>query len=283
MSDALRIAYGSFGRVVLLDMDRPLVRHAHPHCHVLIKVDGADSFFTVGEKTVPLTDASAVFVNGWESHAYVHNPERPRTLILALYIEPEWLKLFRTGWQASGAPGFFTKSTGELTPLIRTIARDLASEMITMPHNRESHEALLAKLMIAVIERFSDWRSFPGSPQPRWATPLLDYRIRKAIATMRLDHSENVDMNNLARAVGLSRAHFFRLFESNTHVSPRVYLNVIRVEEAVSAAVDTNDSLISIGERLGFSAPTHFNRFFRDNLGVPPGEFRSVAKASLAD
>ena len=49
MSEALRIRSGSFGRVALLDMDRNLVRHAHPHCHVLLKVDGADTQFLVGE------------------------------------------------------------------------------------------------------------------------------------------------------------------------------------------------------------------------------------------
>ena len=37
MSEALRIRSGSFGRVALLDMDRNLVRHAHPHCHVLLR------------------------------------------------------------------------------------------------------------------------------------------------------------------------------------------------------------------------------------------------------
>jgi len=36
MSTALRIAHGTFGRVALLDMDGSLVRHAHPHCHVLL-------------------------------------------------------------------------------------------------------------------------------------------------------------------------------------------------------------------------------------------------------
>jgi len=48
MSTALRIAHGSFGRVALLDMDASLVRHAHPHCHVLLKVEGADTHFLVG-------------------------------------------------------------------------------------------------------------------------------------------------------------------------------------------------------------------------------------------
>ena len=73
MSTALRIAHGAFGRVALLDMDRSLVRHAHPHCHVLIKADGADTQFAVGDDLVPLTDKQAVLINTWEPHAYVHD------------------------------------------------------------------------------------------------------------------------------------------------------------------------------------------------------------------
>lgn len=56
MPNALRLASGRFGRVALLDMDRPLVRHAHPRCHVLLKVEGADTRFSVGERTVVLTN-----------------------------------------------------------------------------------------------------------------------------------------------------------------------------------------------------------------------------------
>jgi AraC-like DNA-binding protein len=262
-------------------MDQPLVRHAHRHCHVLIKVEGADSAFMVGDRIVPLNDSNAVLVNGWEPHTYVHNPHRPRTIILALYIEPEWLKLFRTGWQASGAPGFFTQPTGELSPLIKSISRDLATDMISRPNARESHEALLAKLMIAVIERFSAWREHSALSITRVGSRLIDFRIRRAIQTMREDHREGIDMTSLAKRVGLSRAHFFRLFESNTHVSPRVYFNVIRVETAVDATVSSTESFSSISDRLGFSAPTHFNRFFRDHLGASPGDFRQVAKASV--
>lgn len=282
MSNALRIAYGDFGRVALLDMDRPLVRHAHPHCHVLIKVEGADSFFAVGDKIVPLTDTLAVLVNGWEPHAYVHDPLRPKTLILALCIEPEWLKLFRTGWQASGAPGFFAQPQGEISPLIRSVARDLAAEMMTRPDARASHEEMLAKLMIAVIERFSAWREHSNSIRSLANSPLVDFRIRRAMQAMQEDHRHGENMNALATKVGLSRAHFFRLFEAQAHVSPRVYFNVIRVEAAVDASVNSNDSFSLIGERLGFSAPTHFNRFFRDHLGVSPGEFRTVARASIS-
>ena len=78
MSIALRIAHGHFGRVALLDMDCSLVRHAHPHCHVLLKVEGADTQFVVGDRVHPLTDSVAVLVDGWQPHSYVHDPARPQ-------------------------------------------------------------------------------------------------------------------------------------------------------------------------------------------------------------
>jgi hypothetical protein len=83
MSTALRIAHGAFGRVALLDMDWSLVRHAHPHCHVLLKVEGADTQFVVGDTVYPLTNETAVLVNGWQPHCYVHDPKKPHTIILA--------------------------------------------------------------------------------------------------------------------------------------------------------------------------------------------------------
>jgi hypothetical protein len=178
MSTALRIAHGAFGRVALLDMDWSLVRHAHPHCHVLLKVEGADTQFVVGDKVYPLTHQTAVLVNGWQPHSYVHDPERPRTVILALYIEPEWLMAFRPGWAASGAPGFFNHPSGDVSPRIRGLAMNLAADMMARPDARTAHEAALSDLMIAVIERFTPWRSFPASIR-EMNTTSGDWRIRK--------------------------------------------------------------------------------------------------------
>lgn len=281
MSNALRIAHGPFGRIALLDMDRSLVRHAHPHCHVLLKVDGPDTAFMVGNEIVPLADRTAVLVNGWQSHAYVHDPDRPRTLILALYIEPNWLKTFRPNWAASGAPGFFTQSCGEISPRIRKLTQDLASEMMMRPDARHNHEELLSSLMITVIERFTPWQSYGTGVCELAPQPHKDWRIRRAVDAMRLDLSGEADVGDvadLAKSVGLSRAHFFRLFEASMNVSPRVYFNVMRLEAAVSTLVQEDDQISDIGGRLGFSAPAHFTRFFRDHTGVAPSEFRTVAR-----
>ena len=281
MSTALRIAHGAFGRVALLDMDRSLVRHAHPHCHVLIKADGADTQFSVGDHLVPLTDTQAVLINTWEPHAYVHDQDRPRTIILALYIEPAWLKVFRPNWAASGAPGFFEKPAGEVSPRIRRLAMDLAAVMMADPGANIAHEQLLSDLMISVIERFTPWRTLSRRLQDVDNNrDRFDWRIRRAVNLLRSEPQIARDINSLAREAGLSRAHFYRLFERSTRMTPHVYLNLLRMELAVKSVVHTQDSLAAVSNTLGFSTQGHFTRFFRDHAGVNPSEFRNVARLS---
>ncbi len=277
MSTALRIAHGAFGRVALLDMDCSLVRHAHPHCHVLLKVEGADTQFSVGDKICPLTDNSAVLVDGWQPHAYVHDPAKPRTLILALYVEPQWLKEFRPGWAASGAPGFFDRPEGEITPRIRDLTMSLAAEMMARPESVSSHEALLSDLMVTVIERFTPWRSFPASIRGM-GVAAPDWRIRRAAEAMQAEQGRALNIDNIAKAAGLSRSHFFRLFESSIGVPPKVFMNVVRMERAVSAVLNDGSSVGDISDRLGFPEPAHFSRFFRNHAGVGPREFRNVSR-----
>jgi AraC-like DNA-binding protein len=277
MSNAVRVAHGVFGRVALLDMDRQLVRHAHPHCHVLLKVEGADTQFAVRDALAPLTDRNAVLINAWEPHAYAHDPRRPRTIILALYIEPSWLKRFRPNWVASGAPGFFDRATGELSPRISKLRDDLAAAMVNAPEAAAEHEALLADLMISVIERFTPWQTISTSPRALAQHGVVDPRIRRSIELMRSTPGEIRDMDALARESGLSRAQFFRRFQSSIRVPPRVFLNMLRMELAVAAVMGGRESFGVISDRLGFSAPAHFTRFFRDHAGSCPSEFRSVA------
>jgi AraC family transcriptional regulator len=276
MSNALRIAHGGFGRVALLDMDASLVRHAHPHCHVLIKARGADTQFMVRDRLVPLTDDSTVLINAWEPHAYVHDPSRPRTTILALYIEPGWLSGFRRNWAASAVPGFFGRACDTITASIRRRADDLATCMIDTPGAGRTQENLISELMISVLERYAPWRT--ASVIDAAGGSSVDYRIRRALTLMREDPGSISDMNRLARASGLSRAHFFRLFGQSIRIPPRVFLNTVRMETAVGEVMDGDVGMADVSDRLGFSAPAHFTRFFRDHAGAAPREFRRIAR-----
>jgi AraC-like DNA-binding protein len=154
---------------------------------------------------------------------------------------------------------------------------DLASDMMTRPECRAEHEALLSELMIAVIERFTPWKSFPRSIRELNGS-AFDRRIRRVADYMRFNAGGEADIGTLAKEAGLSRAHFFRLFQSSIGLPPKVYFNVVRMEQAVEAVLHNDCPFSEIGAGLGFSDPAHFTRFFRNNAGVSPSEFRQVSR-----
>lgn len=273
MSKALRIFQGRFGRVALLDMDKGLVVHAHPHCHVLLKASGADTFFSVRDELLPLRDETAVLVNAWEPHSYAHQSGAPQTVILALYIEPGWLAAMQRDLSASSSPGFFSRPCVTITPKIRRLADQMTRTMMQAGDGGAGSEQLLFDLMIAVIERFSEWRDLRGGAR-LVSTRATDFRVRRAVSFMRERIGGDFSIKEAARAAGLSRAHLFRMFQQNMNLTPQIYFNVLRMEAAVKALASHKEPLCDVSARLGFGAPSHFTRFFRHHQGVVPGDYR---------
>lgn len=275
MSSAVKLLQGRFGRVALLDMSAPLVAHAHPHCHVLIKAGGADTGFVVRGEEAPLTDSTAVLVNAWEPHLYRHDiAPGQSTLILALYIEPSWLADIQRSLQFSAHPRFFPRCCVEINPTIKRIADEFILELWWSDDIAAIRvEQLLFNLMIAVIDGHSSWRDTSSLLRSR-PPGTVDPRIRRAIAYMRQNVAREFDMRTLADEAGMSRAHFFSRFQAETQTTPLVYANVLRVEEAIRHLSGTTEPVADVSVALGFSAPSHFSRFFRQHLGITPSDYR---------
>ncbi|MGH6610839.1 MAG: helix-turn-helix domain-containing protein [Burkholderiaceae bacterium] len=256
-------------------MSAPLVAHAHPHCHVLIKAGGVDSSFVVRGERAPLTDATAVLVNAWEPHSYQHDvAPGGSTLILALYIEPSWLAEMQKSLQVSAHPRFFPHPCVGINADIKRIADEFVLELWWSDEIAPVRvETLLFNLMIAVIDSHSGWRDKTGMLRSRPAG-VIDPRIRRAIAYMRANIALDFDMVTVADEAGMSRAHFFTRFQLETQTTPLVYANVLRVEEAIRRLAHNAEAVSDVSYALGFSAPSHFSRFFRQHLGITPTEYR---------
>jgi AraC-like DNA-binding protein len=277
MSTGKGIMQGRFGRVVLLDIDRPVVAHAHPHCHILFKVGGADSVFRVQDRDYPLTDDTAVVVNTWEPHAYPHDAGTPKSLVLALYVEIDWLAVVERSFAASANPRFFDRPCVAVPHRVRKIVGDIADALLAPDGADHGHEELLLDLMIAVIDEFSQWRTLRSGRSVR-SRPIRDFRVRRAVAFMRDNLGRPFRFDDVAFAAGLSRAHLFEVFRENTGLTPNLYYNALRMERAYDVLPSAQDSMAAITSSLGFSAQSHFSRFFRNNLGIPPSEYRRAVR-----
>ena len=254
-------------------MDTSLVPHAHPHCHVILKASGPDQVFTVENEHFQVREDTAVLVNTWERHHYIHRDYDVRTVFLALYIEPSWLKLADGSFAACEKPAFFARPGVPITNEIRKLRSRLV-QCIQSEESDNSHEVenIIFSLTAEIACQFADCRG--GVHTERIVTG--DYRIRRAIRSMRENVRAPVDFDKTARESGLSRPHFNYLFRRCTGVSPRLFHNAIRVEEAVCALSGQNTQLAKISDELGFSAQGNFTRFFQQHTGANPHQFRCV-------
>jgi AraC family transcriptional regulator len=273
MSQPLTEAGGRFGRVSLVDIDRPVAGHAHPQCHALFKVGGADSVFEVDGRRYPLAEHSGVLVNAWQQHAY---PIPAGTQVLALYIEPDWLARFEPSFAAAARRDFFFVPGIALLRETAQLVRGLADELRGRRADPRRALDLLQALMTDLAWRYSRHRDFPAWAHSG-ADALADRRIRKAMRLITERCGTECDMDSIARAAALSRPHFFELFKASLGVTPGAYRSVVRMERAYRALLESDMPVGDIGRELGFSAHPHFTRFFRDNHGVAPDAYRRAA------
>jgi AraC-like DNA-binding protein len=86
-----------------------------------------------------------------------------------------------------------------------------------------------------------------------------------------------LDVQALARMVGMSASHFSRSFHKSVGVSPHMYVLQCRVIRAQELLATTQLPLAEIALTIGFSDQSHFSRRFHELIGVPPRKFRKLA------
>jgi AraC-like DNA-binding protein len=86
---------------------------------------------------------------------------------------------------------------------------------------------------------------------------------------------EPLDVDDLARAAGLSRAHFSREFRRAFGESPHAYLLTRRLERAAALLRGTDRSVTDICFSIGLQSVGSFTTSFTRTYGVSPTVYRA--------
>ena len=89
---------------------------------------------------------------------------------------------------------------------------------------------------------------------------------------------EEINLDNFANALHLSKSYFCRRFHKEFGVTAAAYLQKEKVELAKKLLIHTNKRLADISASLGFYDQSHFSRAFLGITGTTPGEFRKRSK-----
>jgi AraC-like DNA-binding protein len=272
MPESYALREGAFGRAVVLETRDDLVPHAHAETQFAFWLGGGRVVANMASEVVHYSEDVALGTNSYESHdARLLDKSKP-AMFLVFYISKPWLDERRA---ASGRPFFFPSPRVPINAQLRQSCWRVLDMMLT-PHSdlKDRLEIEVESLISTAIDATLAHVSQQGLPT---RTPLLDHRLRAAIAYMREHMAEPISVEDVAGKVGLSRAHFFSLFRDQLNTTPQVFWSAVRVEEVVRRLVLREEPLTSVALELGFSSPGNFSRFFKEHMGVSPSQFRRVA------
>ena len=267
---SIRLFRGGFGYVSLLSVASDLVTHAHAEAHLIVWLDGSPGTMHVGDAEIAPGPGTAVGVNSFQPHSHSFEAGSTPGHFLAFYIDPEWAAL-RFGLPC-GAP-LFRQPAIPIDAWVRSLCGGL--------FERGEGDAgdLTAYEVERLIETLVEMADTPRTARRTGAAPS-DHRVRKAVELMHANISGRISFDEVARAVGLSRPHFFALFKEQTSLTPNVYWNTLRMQEALRQLQWSSEPLTSVAWNLGFTTQGNFTRFFRDHAGVPPTLYREAMQSA---
>jgi len=95
-------------------------------------------------------------------------------------------------------------------------------------------------------------------------------------------YAEALGVDDLARAAGLSRAHFSREFRAAFGESPHEYLLTRRMERAAALLRNTDRSVTDVCLSVGLQSIGSFTTSFKRTYGVTPTEYRAAFPPAAA-
>lgn len=88
--------------------------------------------------------------------------------------------------------------------------------------------------------------------------------------------NNQVSLEQMADACGLSKFHFAKKFQKQIGVSPVKYFLELKIKHACELIDRTNLSIKEVANQLGYDDPYYFSRLFKKIMGLSPKAYRSL-------
>jgi AraC-like DNA-binding protein/ligand-binding sensor protein len=99
--------------------------------------------------------------------------------------------------------------------------------------------------------------------------------IQRAKQYIQENYTEELSLEQVAKAVNTSTFYFCKMFRKYTGVNYTEFLSRIRIENARNLLLNPNLRISEVAFAAGFQSLTHFNRVFKKIVGESPTEFRA--------
>jgi AraC family transcriptional regulator len=99
-------------------------------------------------------------------------------------------------------------------------------------------------------------------------------RLRRIKDLVHAKMEDDLGLDEMAQSVGLSTAHFARMFRKSTGQTPHQFVLRQRIERAKAMLRAPEARVLDVAVACGFKTQQHFAQVFRDVCGIRPTEYR---------
>lgn len=152
----------------------------------------------------------------------------------------------------------------------------------TIPCDASAKEALmgisqlLTQGFLMELEAYSQFYKLLQTilPQMRQSELSFDKTLQNALAYIADNWNNDFSAEDLARQCCVSESTVYHLFRKELGQTPLAFLNSIRINKAIEYLENSNFSVSTISQLVGFHSENHFRKVFTGITGVTPLKYR---------
>lgn len=250
----------------------------HPGLELCYTVGQSHYYRQVRGRSWHLVPGQLMVLNGFEPHLEECSKSPTIPEIRSVIIEPGFVDSVFPDALLNARECVFDQLVVPLSSSLRVLLDAVFSLKATPQVSRIAYDCLMtelvAELALSLKHSASDklralemTGHFPG------------YFVKaKRLIREHVLSGESLDLETIARSVGVSKFHFVRAFKQCAGISPIQYLNAFRVDLVKQRIVETRTSMIEIASELGYGDLSTFNKAFKKFAGVSPSVYRGCVR-----
>lgn len=154
-----------------------------------------------------------------------------------------------------------------------TFITSLIKELYSLSLNKTSYSDSICNLLSASLLAFI-FSLLP--PEPIINKKGKASFVKDILIYIGEHYTEHITISKLSKVFHMSPSYISHMFSKEFGISPINYAIDLRLCEAKWLLINTNDSLTSISEKIGYENTAHFSNMFEKRIGCLPLEYRNL-------
>lgn len=259
--------------------ERSYHMHWHSYGEILIVGPGKTNVYKVNQNTYNLSEGDFVLVWPMEMHAIL-DADREKSLVIQFSnaFVNSLLDLQRIMHFYRNLHVICVNTHPDLTKKLHDIAKRMSDCYFANKPDRELRCCmLLMEFMLTLDEHREEFvPEISAGNRGKYTDDVMRRLIMVTDYIKNNLTSDDLSQGAMAEMAGISRDYFSRIFKNFTGMNYSKWLNMIRLEKATELLSQKDMTLTEVAMLSGFQSIPSFNRVFRDEKGMAPGEYRAL-------